>query len=136
MGLTFCANKTMGGRFDMSRHASDEVSGAIRTIHVDCDQSKSSILHEIETILQEVEAVSEKEAGSVARIALQSFGSSSWLCMRGIDDGASDLHFLEMLHTIKGLVRGRRASVLLTVPGWFLDCGAIRGRAGARPAAA
>ena len=110
-------------RFDMSRNASESVSRSIRTFTVDSKESRGGIIHTIHQILQEIDALPENEGASIARIALPSFGSSSWIGMQGIDEETSDLNFLEMIHTIKGLVRGHRASVLLTIPGWFLDSG-------------
>jgi hypothetical protein len=113
--------------FDMSRNAGEDVSRAIETILVDCDQSRVSIIQHVTRVLREIEGNPEKEGSSVARIAFQSFGSFGWMGLQGVSDGAkSGLEFLEMLHTIKGLVRGRRASVVFTIPGSFLDTGDLR----------
>ncbi len=111
----------------MSRNANEDVSRAIETIFVDCDQSRVSIIEHLTRVLREIEGRPEKEGSSVARIAFQSFGSFGWMGLQGVSDGASSgLEFLEMLHTIKGLVRGRRASVVFTIPGLFLDSGDLR----------
>jgi hypothetical protein len=111
----------------MSRNAGDEASRAIETIFVDCNQSRISLIQHVTRVLREIEGQPERDGSSVARIAFQSFGSFGWMGLQGVSEGAnSGLEFLEMLHTIKGLVRGRRASVVFTIPGLFLDSGDLR----------
>jgi hypothetical protein len=107
----------------MSRNAGESVSKSIRTFPIRGESSRSDIIQEISQILRDIDSVPEKEAASVARVALPSFGSSSWVGLRGINEESPDLNFLEIIHTIKGLVRGRRACVLFTIPAWFLDSG-------------
>ena len=111
--------------FDMSRAASSDTAKKVRQWAVRCDKSRRSAVEAIEQVLSEIQEVPEAEGGSVARIAIQSFGSPAWLTLQGIGNNTdAEFEWLHKLRTIKGLMRNRRAVALFTVPGWFHNSGA------------